>query len=144
VAVVRASFFSNQLCKPQNFAFALSKSFGKLSSLLSPRPTWQTSNPVFSQTYVLRVQPLFSPAETSFTALSFALSIINFFQLRAFAEGYNHKITCCFPHHVLRSVLYFFHRDELCIKRTRQVDFARYNKRSKAPFLRVFGSSSLF
>jgi hypothetical protein len=95
VGVARASFFSNQLCKPQNFAFALSKSFGKLSSLLSPRPTWQTSNPVFSQTYVLRVQPLFSPAETSFTALSFALSIINFFQLRAFAEGYNHKITCC-------------------------------------------------
>jgi hypothetical protein len=30
-----------------------------------------TSNPAFSQAYVLRVQLLFSPAETSFTALSF-------------------------------------------------------------------------
>ncbi len=30
-----------------------------------------TSNSAFSQAYILRVRPLFSPAETSFTALSF-------------------------------------------------------------------------
>ncbi len=32
---------------------------------------FSTSNPAFSQAYVLRIRPLFSPAETSFTALSF-------------------------------------------------------------------------
>jgi hypothetical protein len=56
---------------------------------------FSTSNPAFSQTYVLRVQPLFSPVETSFTVLTFALSATNFFSADAFAEGYNVKITCC-------------------------------------------------
>jgi hypothetical protein len=32
---------------------------------------FSTSNPAFSQAYVLRVQTSFSPVETSFTALSF-------------------------------------------------------------------------
>ncbi len=36
VAIIRTSFFSTQHGKPQNFSFALSKSFGILSSLLSP------------------------------------------------------------------------------------------------------------
>ncbi len=38
-----------------------------------------TSNPAFSQAYVLRIRTSFSPAETSFTALSFALSATIFF-----------------------------------------------------------------
>jgi hypothetical protein len=46
-----------------------------------------TSNPAFSQAYVIRVQPLFSPVETSFTTLRFALSA------DAFAESYNAQIT---------------------------------------------------
>jgi hypothetical protein len=57
---------------------------------------FSTSNPAFSQTYVLRVQPLFSPVETSFTALTFALSATNFFSADAFAEGYNHELTSLF------------------------------------------------
>ncbi len=47
MVVARASFFSTQLDKPQNFAFALSKSFGMLSSLLSPHPPWQTQDSLF-------------------------------------------------------------------------------------------------
>ena len=40
---------------------------------------FSTSNPAFSQAYVLRVRPIFSPAETGFIALSFALSATIFF-----------------------------------------------------------------
>ena len=36
------------------------------------------SNPAFSQAYVLRVQPLFSPVEPDFTAISFRIFIIRF------------------------------------------------------------------
>jgi len=33
--------------------------------------------------------------------------------------------------------MYFFQQDEQRIRRNRQVDFARYNKKSKAPLLLV-------
>jgi glycerol-3-phosphate responsive antiterminator len=71
--------------QPQDFVFALSKALGILSSLFSSLKAWQTSklafafrfflistmnfekatsyfstsNPAFSQAYVLRVRPLF-------------------------------------------------------------------------------------
>ncbi len=51
---------------------------------------FSTSNPAFSQAYVLRVRASFFSVETSFTALSFALSTTDFFPLLTFAEGYNH------------------------------------------------------
>jgi hypothetical protein len=83
VAVIRASFFCTQPSNCQNFAFVLSKSLGKMSSLFSLRRAWHTSkprfcfflistmdfekvasyfstsNPAFSQAYVLRGQLLF-------------------------------------------------------------------------------------
>ena len=66
----RASFLRTQTCKQQNslliFLFLISTTnFEKTTSYFS------TSNPAFSQAYVLRVRASFSPAETSFTALSF-------------------------------------------------------------------------
>ncbi len=93
--------FSTQPSKHQNSALALafqkplqtvSLTFSALklansrNSLLISMPDFEkvasyfsTSNPAFSQAYVLRIRPLFSPAETSFTALSFALSTTIFF-----------------------------------------------------------------
>jgi hypothetical protein len=49
--------FSNQLYKPQNFIFALSKFLGTLSSLFSPLQTWQISKLAFafSQAYIFHV-----------------------------------------------------------------------------------------
>jgi hypothetical protein len=60
-----------------------------------------TSNPAFSQAYALRVRASFSPAETSFTALSFVFSQQFSFPLRAFSEGYNHELTSLFHIHNL-------------------------------------------
>ncbi len=54
----------------------------------------------------------------------------------------NHKITCCIPRHTLRRARYFFHRDKLRIRRTRQVDLSCY-KIKQVPFL-LFSCSSLF
>jgi hypothetical protein len=48
VAAIQTFFFSNQLCKPQDFVFALSKFLGILSSLFSPLQTWQTSKLAFA------------------------------------------------------------------------------------------------
>ena len=61
MVVVRASFSSTQFRKHQNFAFALSKSFGILSSLLSPHSTWQTSRLAFafSQAYIFHIRVSF-------------------------------------------------------------------------------------
>jgi hypothetical protein len=61
MAVVRTSFFNTQFRKPQNFAFALSKSLGILSSLFSPHPTWQTSRLsfAFSQAYIFHIRANF-------------------------------------------------------------------------------------
>ena len=104
---------------------------------------FSTSNPAFSQAYVLRVRALFSPAETSFTALNFRSFPQQFsFPLRAFAEGYNYKITCCVPRHTLCRAGYFFHREKLRIRRIRQVDLSCY-KIKQVPFLQ-FSCSSLF
>ncbi len=104
--------------------------FEKVASYFS------TSNPAFSQAYVLRIRPLFSPAETSFTALSFRSFRNNFlFRYMPSQKAITIKITCCVPRHVLRRALYFFHRNNLRTRRTRQVDFARYNNKSKAPLL---------
>ena len=49
VAVVRVFSSCTQCCKPQNFAFALSKSVVYVElSLPSPRPTWQISRLAFA------------------------------------------------------------------------------------------------
>jgi hypothetical protein len=65
-----AYFLCTQLCKQQSslllFLLLISTTdFEKAASYFS------TSNPAFSQAYVLRIRASFSPAETSFTALSF-------------------------------------------------------------------------
>jgi hypothetical protein len=58
--------FGTRLCKRQNFAFALSKSFGILSSLLSPYSPWQTSRLAFafSQAYVFHIRVSFFTSNT--------------------------------------------------------------------------------
>jgi len=62
MAVIRASFSIPKLCKPQNFAFALSKSFGITLSLIFLRPTWQTSKLAFafSRAYIFHTHVSFS------------------------------------------------------------------------------------
>ena len=67
---VSLTFSALKLANSRNslliFLLLISKAdFEKAASCFS------TSNPTFSQAYVLRVQPLFSPVETSFTALNF-------------------------------------------------------------------------
>jgi hypothetical protein len=47
MAVIQNFLFSNQLCKPQDSIFALSKFLGILSSLFSPLKAWQTSKLAF-------------------------------------------------------------------------------------------------
>ena len=95
VAIVRTFFFCTQFGKHQNFA--LSKSFGIQSSLLSPHPAWQTSKLAFSfsQAYVFHVRVSFFTSNLNSKYSTFALSTINLFSADAFAEGYNAKITCC-------------------------------------------------
>jgi hypothetical protein len=46
--IVRASFSALKFGKHQNFAFALSKFLGILSSLFSPLQTWQISKLAFA------------------------------------------------------------------------------------------------
>ncbi len=106
---------------------------------------FSTSNPVFSQAYVLRVQTLFSPVETSFTALNFC-SFYNklFFPLLAFAEGYNVQITCCIYITPYAGHCTFFTAINYAYEELRQVDLSCY-KIKQVPFpyflaLRFFNS----
>ncbi len=81
MAVVRTSFFSTQFRKLQNFAFALSKSLGILSSLFSPHPTWQTSKLAFafSQAYFFHIRVNFFTSNLDSQYSVFALSTTIFF-----------------------------------------------------------------
>ncbi|MEE9362064.1 MAG: hypothetical protein V3U92_05645 [Cellulophaga sp.] len=92
LAIVRTFFFCTQLCKPQNFAFALSKFFGILSSLLSPYSPWQTSRLAFafSQAYIFHIRVSFFTSNLDSQHLTSALSTMNIFSAVAFAEGYNY------------------------------------------------------
>jgi len=84
MAVVRASFFSTQFRKYQDFAFALSNSFGTLLGLFYLYLAWQTSKPAFafSQDFFTESSLLVSN-QTGFTALSF-YSFNNRFIFRLF------------------------------------------------------------
>jgi hypothetical protein len=98
VAVIQTSFFNNQLCKPQNFVFALSKCLGILSSLFSQLQTWQTSKLAFafSQAYIFHVRVSFSHRTLihSTQLLLFQQQIS--FPFHAFAEGYNATLRSIF------------------------------------------------
>jgi hypothetical protein len=65
LAGYRAYFFALKLASIRNPLLISTTDFEKAASYFS------TSNPAFSQAYVLRIRALFSPAETSFTVLSF-------------------------------------------------------------------------
>ncbi len=73
--------FSNQLCKPQNFIFALSKFLGILSSLFSPLQTWQTSKLAFafSQAYIFHVRTSFFTSNLDSQHSTSALSTTDYF-----------------------------------------------------------------
>ncbi len=62
---VSLTFSALKLANSRNSLLISKADFEKSASYFS------TSISAFSQTYVLRIQALFSPAETSFTALSF-------------------------------------------------------------------------
>jgi len=80
--IVRTSFFSTQLGKPQNFAFALSAFFLISTTGFEKAISYfSTSTPAFSQAYVLRIRTSFYQVETSFTALSIC-SFRNIFLFR--------------------------------------------------------------
>ncbi len=96
MAVVRPSFFINQLCKHQKLAFALSAFFLISTTNFEKAVSYfSTSNSAFSQAYVLRIWTSFSPVETSFTALSFC-SFNNRFPFRLLLSKIenNARITC--------------------------------------------------
>jgi hypothetical protein len=79
-AVVRVSFFSTQFRKHQNFAFALSQSFGIPSSLLYSVSPWQTSRLAFafSQAYIFHVCVSFFASNLDSWNSTSALSTIDF------------------------------------------------------------------
>ncbi len=82
-------FFCTQLCKPQNFAFALSQSFGIPSSLLFQHSPWQTSRLAFafSQAYVFHIRVSFFTSNLDSQHSVSALSTPVRFTLLTFAEG---------------------------------------------------------
>ena len=81
MVVVRAIFFSTQFCKHQNFAFAFSKSFGILSSLLFPYSPWQTSRLAlsFHRLNIFHICDSFFTSRLDSQHLIFALSTTDYF-----------------------------------------------------------------
>jgi hypothetical protein len=73
--------FCTQFGKHPNYAFALSKVFGILSSLFSPRPSWQTSKLAFafSQAYIFHIRVSFFTSNLELQRSTSALSTTGFF-----------------------------------------------------------------